>query len=260
MVRKIVLLCSVHSERDGVDREAKTVRISVDGGAEVEVDVCTECDTQLIEPIRELVLEYGQLPETVSRPQPARRSHGQRGDFKCQYCDKPYKYRNSLKEHLRVRHPEQAAQSAPTMDVETLLAERAEGRFRGGTNESSLIRGYPCLLDPLDYVGASGLSTHYRNHHMMWRETLGDLYGTVCPICSEDTKRYGSSHTGEKHSDVLKHVTVPWAFKYAEDELGDPHGIVKARREALLEIEQSRKTAIAQRAEGAPSATGATGS
>lgn len=97
MVREIITWCSPCFAED-VREQATTVVVALDGGKPRALDVCERHNKELVEPLRELLAELGQLVDPAS-------SHSS-SEHVCSIagCGKSYKSGQSLGKHMRRVH------------------------------------------------------------------------------------------------------------------------------------------------------------
>lgn len=108
MAREIVLWCDAHL----VDDErvpAQTVTVSIDG-ATTEIDLCDVDRKRYVEPLVELLREYGAPPETVVAA-PSRRAPQRHGikpisgrAYECLWCGLDYAAESGLAQHVIKKH------------------------------------------------------------------------------------------------------------------------------------------------------------
>jgi hypothetical protein len=103
---------------------------------------------------------------------------------------------------------------------------------------------FPCLLCPEAFGSGGGLSAHYVRAHGLKDGTAGAVYGLACPACG---RRSPNAPAMGMHAKTHGSDTVAGLFRDAAA-AGDPHGIVKARRDALLKPTPRKRATARKRA------------
>jgi hypothetical protein len=88
---------------------------------------------------------------------------------------------------------------------------------------------FPCLLCAEAFGSGGGLAGHYVRAHGLKDGTAGAVYGKDCPACARAT---ANAPAFGMHASTHGSGSVAGLFRDVEA-AGDPHGIVKARRDAL---------------------------
>lgn len=114
MAKEIVAWCDVHLARDNAQVPASSVRVAIDDGQPLELDLCEPCEKELVQPLHQLLMEHGQ--PVVQQP-PARSARADK-QYVCTVpgCGKAYVRPDGLRQHVAKQHPDSAA-SEPFVQV-----------------------------------------------------------------------------------------------------------------------------------------------
>lgn len=102
MAKQIVAWCDAHLSRDE-QVPGEPVRVTLNSGLPLEVDLCEPCAKELVEPLSQFLEAHGQPVKT----NPAE------GGVTCAACGKSYKQPASLRRHMREVHEDPALLPAP---------------------------------------------------------------------------------------------------------------------------------------------------
>lgn len=185
MATRIVRTCDRHGAKD-IEVEANAVPIGL-GTGWYSLDLCPECETDLLAELRAAVEEWGARidgPQNAGKP-PAR------------------------------KNAKTATLSAGGGKLPALLQGQRLGRRPAGG------RPIHCFWCPLTYAGDGALNKHAHVEHGVAGNAKG-IYGRQCPLCGEDGFDMLGSHIKRAHSEF---AGTNQAFQAAAD-LGDPHGVV----------------------------------
>lgn len=202
MAREIVVNCDLDMTA-GERVPASTYTLDLGSGPR-EVDLCDGHREALLDPLIEVVEQYG------SRPLGANGAH----------------------KHAAGQPRSRAvlpAGSDPNA-LGTLLDRARSGQRRGSAPKGE--REHACLFCPLDYASTGALRAHCGKQHGFGADdSIGAIYGRVCPLCGAGGYDVLTQHGARTHE--IRSIAGLFAAAAAA---GDPHGIVAERRSIATNV------------------------
>lgn len=125
----------------------------------------------------------------------------------------------------------------PFAEAVTFFREHGES-FSGHTGESvDDGKTLPCLWCPKVYISAGGLDGHLRTFHGF--DSPEEAWGTRCPACGSSDFSRMSTHAARTHH---RHISVLMGEAFNN---GDPYGVAKERRRALIPSVRGPRSSVA---------------
>lgn len=109
MARTIVILCDPCLERNDEEVQAVAEETISFGGIKPRLlAVCAKCQKEFVDPLRDLIMDIGQIVDSVP-PLPTQKGAtggggNAKGEFECLECGRQYNYKGSLRTHVQDKH------------------------------------------------------------------------------------------------------------------------------------------------------------